>query len=59
MKRLMLPLIYHDLENVAMTVIVKGRQHKMCISLLAYLQLISIIVVKHSKYISTIIIGGS
>lgn len=27
MKRLMLPLIYHDLENVAMTVIVKGRQH--------------------------------
>lgn len=59
MKRLMLPLIYHDLENVSMTVIVKGRQHKMCISLLAYLQLIPIIVVKHSKYISTTIIGGS
>lgn len=59
MKRLMLPLIYHELENVAMTVIVKGRQHKMCISLLAYLQLIPIIVVKHSKYISTTIIGGS
>lgn len=59
MKRLMLPLIYHDLENVAMTVIVKGRQHKMCISLLAYLQLIPIIVVKHSKYISATIIGGS
>lgn len=59
MKRLMLPLIYHDLENVAMTVIVKGRQNKMCISLLAYLQLIPIIVVKHSKYISTTIIGGS
>ena len=55
----MLPLIYHDLETVAMTVIVKGRQHKMCISLLAYLQLIPIIVVKHSKYISTTIIGGS